>query len=128
MGQIIEEMFTYMKTQVENLALANNRFVFDHVLFLDISFHKLNLTRGSSYLPLPDWILSKKAAINPKNEEDKECFKWAITAALHHKGTGNDRQQISKHRGFKGDYNWKGKELLLPLSKINIFKQNNDVL
>ena len=23
--------------------------------------------------------------INPKNEEDKECFKWTILVALHHK-------------------------------------------
>ena len=37
-GQIIEEMFAHMKTQVENPALANSKFVFDQVLFLDISF------------------------------------------------------------------------------------------
>ena len=48
--------------------------------FLDISFHRLNLTRGSSYLPLPDWIANKKAIINPHNN-DEECFKWAVTAA-----------------------------------------------
>ena len=83
-GKIIEEMLTHMKTQVGNPALANSRFVFDRVLFLDINFHKLSLTQGSSYLPLPDWISSKKAAINPKNEEDEECFKCAVLAALHH--------------------------------------------
>ena len=68
-------MLTHMKMQVENLALANSRFVFHQVLFLYINFHKLKLTQGSSYLPLPDWILSKKAVINPKNEKDEECFK-----------------------------------------------------
>ena len=52
LGEIIEKMFAHMQTQVENPALANSRFVFDRVLFLDINFHKLNLTRGSSYLPL----------------------------------------------------------------------------
>ena len=84
-------MFTHMKMQVENPALVN-RFVLDRVLFLDINFHKLNLTRGSSYLPFPDWNSSKKVVINPKNEEDKECFKWAIIVALHHDGIGNDPQ------------------------------------
>ena len=74
LGEIIEEMFAHMKTKVENPALANNRFVFDRVLFLDINFHKLNLTRGSSYNPLPHWISGKKAIISPKGEEDEEVF------------------------------------------------------
>ena len=82
LGEIIDEMFGHMKMQVE--IPANSRFVLDQVLFLDINFHKLKLTRGSSYLPLPDWISSKKVVINPKNEEDKECFKQAILRALHH--------------------------------------------
>ena len=33
-----------MKTQIENPALANSRFIFDEVLFTDINFHQLNLT------------------------------------------------------------------------------------
>ena len=53
-NEVIDEMFAYMRTQIENLALVNNRFMFDRVLFLDINFHQLNLTRGSSYLRLPD--------------------------------------------------------------------------
>ena len=110
MGEIIEEMFTHMKMKVENTALANSRFVFDQVLFLDINLYKLNLTRGSSYFLLPDWISSKKVVINPKNEETEECFKWAIIMALHHEGIGNDLQRISKLREFEGDYNWRGLE------------------
>ena len=32
----------------------------------------------------PDWIVSKKATINPKNEKDNECFKWSIIAGLNY--------------------------------------------
>ena len=78
--QIVDEMISCMKTQIENPALLNSRFRFDEVLFLDINFHQLNLTRGSSYLPLPDWIARKKAIINPQHD-DEECFKWAVIAA-----------------------------------------------
>ena len=85
---------SHMKTQIENPALANNRFVFDEVLFLDINFHQLDLTRGSSYIPLPDLIVSKKAVINPKNENNEECFKWAVTVALHHEEIGKNPQRI----------------------------------
>ena len=31
----------------------------------------------------PDWIASKNAAINPKNEKNNECFKWTIISGLN---------------------------------------------
>ena len=64
LDQIVDEMIAHMKTQIENPVLLNSRFRFDEVLFLNANFHRLNLTRGSSYLPLPDWIARKKAIIN----------------------------------------------------------------
>ena len=77
-------MFNHMKTQIENPTLANSRFMFNEVLFIDINFHQLNLTRGSFYLSLPNPLANKRAIINPKNESDEECFKWAVIAALHY--------------------------------------------
>ena len=72
--QIVDRMIANMKFQIENPALLNSRFVFDEFLYLGINFHQLNLTRGSSYLPLPDWLARKKAIVNPHNE-DEESFK-----------------------------------------------------
>ena len=77
-------MFAHIKTQIENLALENNRLRFDEVLFMDINFYQLNLTRGSSYLPLLDWVSRKGGVINPKNESDEEWSKQAVFAALHY--------------------------------------------
>ena len=42
-NEIVNEMIAHMKEQIENL--------FDEVLFTNIDFHQLNLTRGSSYAP-----------------------------------------------------------------------------
>ena len=75
LNETVDEMFAHMRTQIENTALANSRFVLDEVLFLKVNFHQLNLTRGNSYIPLPNWIVKKKAVINPKNENDEECFR-----------------------------------------------------
>ena len=77
--QIVDGMIALMKTRIENPALLNSRFVFSEVLFLDVNFHQLNLTRGSSYLPLPDFIAKRKAVINSQHG-DEECFQWAIIA------------------------------------------------
>ena len=80
MDKIVDGMSTNMKFQIENPALLNSRFVFDEFLYLDINFHQLNLTRGSSYLPVPDWLVRKKMIVNPHNDNE-ECFKWSVIEA-----------------------------------------------
>ena len=71
LDEIVLEMINNMKYQIENPTLLNSRFIFEEVLYMDINIHQLNLTRVSSYRPLPDWLASKKAIINPKNEDQK---------------------------------------------------------
>ena len=63
LNEIVNGMIAHLKTQIENPALVNNRFIFNEVLFLDVNFHRLNLTGGSSYLPIPDWVSRKGGVI-----------------------------------------------------------------
>ena len=96
--QIVDGMIDNMKFQIENPALLNSRFVFDEFLYLDVNFHQLNLMRGRSYLPLPDWLARKKAIVNPHND-DEECFKWSVIAA--EKVGIKDPQRVSNLRKFR---------------------------
>ena len=89
MDEIVSAMIEHMKQQIENPALRDSKFVFDGVIGLNIDFHRLNLTRRSSYLPLPEWLAKKGTIINPKNL-DMECFKWAVIAAMKWKDIGKD--------------------------------------
>ena len=101
--------------------------MFDQVLILDVNFHQLNLTRGSSCLLFPDWISSKKAIINPQNEEDEGCFKWAVLTALHHESTNLHLERMTNLRRFEGGYDWRGLGFPLPLNNIDVFKWNNNI-
>ena len=69
MNEIVNKMIAQMKQQIENPALSDSKFVFDEVIHMDDHFYQLNLTRGLSYLALPDWLAKKKAIINPKNAD-----------------------------------------------------------
>ena len=115
-----------MKTQIENPALLNSRFRFDEVVFLDINFHWLNLTRGSSYLPLPDWIEKKKAIINPQND-DEECFKWAVIAALEWTDIKSHPERMSNLRKFSDNYDWFGLEFPVSIKDIGEFEIKNGI-
>ena len=66
--------------------ISNERgseFIPDSVELLYYYFQRIHITRAESYTMSLDWIASKKATINPKNEKDK-CFKWSIIAGLHY--------------------------------------------
>ena len=123
--EILEKMFAYIKTQVENSKLEDSEFKFDHIMHLDISFHKLQLTRGSSYIDLPAWIKGKKAVLNPKNEDDEECFKWAVITALHHEEISSHPERISKLEPYSDLYNWKGLEFPMTVNQIDKFEKIN---
>ncbi|WP_171479369.1 hypothetical protein, partial [Acinetobacter baumannii] len=107
--ELLRSMFAFFKTKAEHPALPKSGYTIDHIMHLDIDFHKLKLTRGSSYIELPGWIGEKKAVINPKNT-DEECFKYAVIAALHHGdiGKNNNPERIAKLKQFEDRYNWEG--------------------
>ena len=88
------------------------------------NFHKLALTRGGSYIELLKWIKNKKAVINPQNK-DEECFKWAITEALHHEEIKHLAEEISLLRSYENQYNSKGLEFPVSIKKIDKFEKNN---
>ena len=103
MGEIVSAMIENMYQQIENPALRDSKFVFDRVIHMDIDFHRLNLTRGSSYMPLSDWLAKKGAIINPKNS-DMECFKWVVIAAMKWRDIDNHPKRISKLRRYEDDF------------------------
>ena len=122
--QIVDGMIANMKFQIENPALLNSRFVFDEFLYLDVNFHQLNLTRGSSYLPLPDWLARKKAIVDPHNENE-ECLKWLVIAAEN--AGMKDPQPISNLRKFIDNYDWSGLEFPVSIEDIGKFETKNNI-
>ena len=125
-NEIVTAMIEHMAQQIENPALRNSKFVFDRVLHMDLDFHRLNLTRGSSYVLLPDWLMKKKAIINPKNS-DMECFKWAVIASMKWEEIDRDHQRVSKLRRYEREFDWSDIEFPVSFRDINKFERNNEI-
>ena len=119
MDTIVQEMVSHMAQQVDNPRLRDSKFTFDRILYMDINIHRLNLTRGASYIKLPDWLSKKKAIINPKKLDNK-CFKWAVIAGLRWEEIGANPERISKLRRYKNELDWN--EIAYPVSTKNISK------
>ena len=55
---------------------------FKEVIQLEIHTVKFSPMKGSSYIPLLDWIMRKKAIVSIRNK-DYKCFLWSILRYLH---------------------------------------------
>ena len=66
-----------IETQIEITEYIQSGLVLGQVEKLVISCDRYNPTRGSSFIPLPDWVANKKACISTKNEDDL-CFQYSV--------------------------------------------------
>ena len=126
MGEIASEMIEHMQQHIENPALRDSKFVFNGIIWMDINFHRLNLTRGSSYIPLPDSLAKKDTIINPKNS-NMECFKWAVIAAMKWRDIDNHPERISKLRRYEDDFDWDGMKFPASTRDIKRFESRNEI-
>ena len=126
MSMIVKSALEGILQQYENPALRKSKFVFDRVLRMGINFHRLNLTRGSSCIELPDWLASKKAIINPRNS-DNQCFKWVVIAGIYANEIGRDCQRVSKLRKYENEFDWYGIDFPTSYKDIRRFECVNEI-
>ena len=82
-----------------------SRFTHESVGLLYYHFQIIDITRGGLYIASPNWISSKKATINPKNEKDNEYFKWPIIAVLNYnKIKGKEWKKLLKFKRVDIDF------------------------
>ena len=65
------------------------KFFRDSIDLLYYHLQKIGLKRGRSYIDSPKWLKNKKATINPENNDDN-CFQYALTVALNHQNIGKN--------------------------------------
>ena len=82
---IIEELFnSFLNSyQKEEQIIKGSDFILENVELLDYHLHKVSLKRGGSDIKSPEWLVNKRATINPKNIKDNKCFQYAITLSLN---------------------------------------------
>ena len=106
---IIDTLFNTILNKIQQAMETSNErgsgFTHDSVGLLYYHFQRIDIRRGESYIVSPDWIASKKATINPKNEKDNECFKWSIIAGLNYnKINEKELKKLLKFRRVDTDF------------------------
>ena len=98
---IINNLFISLKNNYqteEQIMREGSDFNFESVDLLDYKLHKIKSKRGGLYIECPEWIRNKTAAINPKNEDNNNCFQYSLIVALNHQNIENHPERISNNR------------------------------
>ena len=102
---LVNCLIHFYKRAQETSNEKGSKFIPDSVELLYYHFQRIDIRRGESYIMSPDWIASKKATINPKNEKDNECFKWSIMAGLsYNKIKEKKLKKIEKFKRVDKDF------------------------
>ena len=106
---VIDKLFNTLLQRFQRAQETSNErgseFIPDSVELLYYHFQRIDIRRAESYIMSPDWILSKKATINPKNEKDNKCFQWSIFSGLnYHKTKEKELKKILKFKRIDTDF------------------------
>ena len=115
--KIIEDLEVYQKN--------GSGWYFNEVVQLEIHTVEFNPTKGSSYIPLPDWITNKKAIVNIQNKDEK-CFLWCILRYLYPREDNDALSTDLKKHEFS--LNTKGISFPMKLKHISKFEKLNPTI
>ena len=120
---VFDRSIQTIEERIQNFNQRGSNWRFERVLSLDVHFTDFQPLRGSTFLPLPGKISTKKAVINMKNNDD-QCFKWSVVRALNPVEKNSERiTNELKEQSERLD--WSGLKFPVDLKQIIIFEKFN---
>ena len=118
--KLIELSINTIEGGIEAYQQNGSTWYFKEVYKLEIHTVEYNPTKGSFYIPLPDWISNKKAIVNIENKDEK-CFIWCILRYLHPREDNDNR--LTDLKMYEFSLNTKGITFPMKLKDITKFEK-----
>ena len=122
--KMLDDMQETILNAITNHQSKGSGWYFDEVLRLEINTVKYRPLKGSSYVPLPDNISTKKAIIFIQNKKDNKCFMWSILRYFHIEGV-HDPQRLTDFKQYENDLNFKNISFPVKIKDIFKFEKQN---
>ena len=119
--EMIKEILNTLGIYLKN----GSGWYFKEVIRLEVHIVEYKAIKGGSYIPLPNFIMRKKAIINMENGDNK-CFLWSILRYLHPREKHSPR--ISDLKKYENDLNFKEINFPVKVKDITKFENQNPVL
>ena len=121
-NKLFNESKEKMLEGISNFQINGSGWYLKAVKNLEIHTNEFSVIRGSSYLPLPEWIMRKKAILNIKNKDNK-CFLWCLLRYLH--PCEKNDEHIGNLKQYENSLNTKGINFPMRVKDISKFERLN---
>ena len=119
---ILSRMLREIMEKLADYQRNGSGWYFKEVISFEIHTVGYKPIKGSSYIPLPDFLMRKNAIINIKNKDDK-CFLWSVLRYLHPKQIHGER--LTDLIKYENDLNFKGINFPVKVKDIQKFENQN---
>ena len=119
---ILSQMLKEIMVNLANYQRNGSGWYFKDVIRFEIYTVDYKTLKGESCIPLPDFLMRKKAIINMENKDDK-CFLWYILRYLHPKQSHGER--LTDLIKYENNLNFKGIDFPVKVKDITKFENQN---
>ena len=124
-SDVKELLSKFIREIIENINTFQTNgsgWYFKEVVQLEIHTTEFNPMKGSSYIPLPDWIMRKTAIVSIRNKDEK-CFLWSVLRYLHPREKNDCR--LKDLEKYEFSLNTKGITFPMKIKDITKFEKLN---
>lgn len=111
-----------LKKRFEDFEMNGSGWTVDKIKELIVEVNQFDPFCGGTYIALPKFLRDKKAIVNVENN-DNECFKWAILSYLFPKTQNPNR--VSHYVPYANALNFDGLQFPMSVSNISRFERLN---
>ena len=123
LDELYDKMMRECLEKMDKFQKKGSGWRFEEVVSININVDPFNPMRAGSYFTLPRKLALKKAIINVQNE-DNECFKWAVTSAVFKREKKPHRLDAEMRRNA-ARLDWDGIKFPTSLQQISKFEKQN---
>lgn len=120
-----EFISSYIQKKIDDFQMHGSGFTLSEIKELNIQVSHFQPIRGSSFIDLPKFLKSKKAIINVQNN-DNQCFKYAILSALY-PATSNPHR-ATNYYPYMNKLDFTNIKFPVQLTDIAKFEQQNPTI
>jgi hypothetical protein len=116
---------TDLDGEVDRFTNVGSGWTITAILRFTIRIGQYRPMTGSSYIPTPKALATKRALINVFNQDDM-CFAWAVLSALH--SPKYHAQKVFNYRKHLNSIDLTGIKFPTPINQVGRFEKNNPTL
>ena len=123
-SSLISESAAKINTSIDAYMNEGSGWKINSVKALSLNIAEYKPMSGRSYIPLPDKLKNRKGLVNIKND-DNECFKWCVAAAIY--PVERDRNRVSKYKESSKQLKFIDIDFPVKVTDIQKFEKQNGI-